>query len=231
METGKLNIKQWAEEDRPREKSMQQGMAALSVAELLAILIGSGSSKETAVALMQRILASCEGKIAILSERSVQELCEFHGIGPAKAITIKAAAELANRRLQEGPKERCKITSSNDIYELFHAQLRDLTIEECWAVLLNQGNRIIEKVRISGGGITATAVDLRIVLREALLHHATGIALVHNHPSGTSRPSGDDDRLTSRLAEAAKIMEIRLLDHLVICDGSYYSYADEGKLS
>ncbi len=231
-ESEKLNIKEWAEDDRPREKMLKHGIKALSTAELLAILIGSGNTDESAVALMQRILAGCNHKLSELSRRSVQELCTFKGIGSAKAITLVAACEIAARRKAETEREesRLHVNEAKDVYNYFYPLLCDLPVEECWILMLNQANRIIDRTRLSVGGLSAAAVDLRCVLREALLHRATSIVLVHNHPSGNPNPSGDDDRLTRRLAEATRIMDIRLLDHVVMSDGKYYSYADEGKL-
>lgn len=184
----KLNINQWAEEDRPREKMMLKGAEALSDAELLAILIGSGNTEESAVTLMQRVLAECGNDLNQLGRWEVRNFSRFKGFGPAKSITIMAAMELGKRRkLQERP-ERATVRSSQDIYELFHPLLCDLAYEEFWVLLLNQSSRVIEKTRISRGGIDQTTADVRSILREALIQRATQIALVHNHPSGTPPP-------------------------------------------
>lgn len=226
----KLNINQWAAEDRPREKMMQKGAEALSDAELLAILIGSGNTEETAVALMQRVLAACGNDLNRLGKWEVRDFSQFKGLGPAKSITIMAALELGKRRkLQERP-ERASIRSSQDIYELFHPLLCDLPTEEFWVLLLNQAAKVIDKVRISRGGIDQTTADVRTILREALLQRAVQIALVHNHPSGNSSPSRADRNLTDLVKKAAQTMNIQLIDHLIVTDGTYYSFCDEGEL-
>lgn len=226
----KLNINQWAEEDRPREKMMQKGAEALTDAELLAILIGSGNTEESAVALMQRILAAAGNNLHRLGKWQVQDFARFKGMGPAKSITVMAALELGKRRtLQERP-ERVGIRSSQDIYELFHPLLCDLPTEEFWVLLLNQAARVIDKVRISRGGLDQTTADVRTILREALLQRATQLALVHNHPSGNTQPSTDDIRLTQSVQRAAQVMNIRVLDHVIVTDGAYYSFNDEGRL-
>lgn len=226
----KLNINQWAEEDRPREKMMQKGAEALSDAELLAILIGSGNTEETAVALMQRVLAACGNDLNRLGKWEVRDFSRFKGLGPAKSITIMAALELGKRRkLQERP-ERASIRSSIDIYELFHPLLCDLPTEEFWVLLLNQAAKVIDKVRISRGGIDQTTADVRTILREALLQRAVQIALIHNHPSGNPSPSRADRNLTDLVKKAAQTMNIQLIDHLIVTDGKYYSFCDEGEL-
>lgn len=226
----KMNINQWAEEDRPREKMMQHGASALTNAELLAILIGSGSTEDTAVELMRKVLDGCHNKLGELGKCSVEDLCRYKGIGPAKAVTILAASELGRRRKEEEPKERRQIRCSTDIFGHFHPLMRDLPVEECWVMLLNQAARVIDVIRISQGGLASTQVDVRCVLREALLKRATAIVLCHNHPSGNVMPSPDDDRLTRALDQASKTMNIRLLDHVIVTDGTYYSYVDEGRL-
>lgn len=226
----KLTINQWAEEDRPREKMMQKGTEALSDAELLAILIGSGNTEESAVTLMQRVLAAAGNDLNQLAKWEVRDFSRFKGLGPAKSITIMAALELGKRRsLQERP-ERAVIRSSGDIYNLLHPLLCDLAQEEFWLLLMNQSARVIDKVRISRGGIDRTVVDVRSILREALLQRATQIALIHNHPSGNTRPSMEDRRLTEQVNKAAQTMNIRLTDHVIISDGKYYSFSDEGLL-
>lgn len=206
-----------------------KGASALSNAELLAILIGSGNSDDSAVALMQKVLTSCSDSLATLSRRSVQELCAFKGIGPAKAITILAACELGRRRAHERTERVC-ITTSQQVFEYFQPLCRDLPTEEGHVLLLNNAAKVIDNIRVSSGGQSATVIDVREVLREALLRRATAMILVHNHPSGSVRPSVQDNELTRQLAAAAKTMSINLLDHVIVGDDSYYSYADEGKL-
>lgn len=229
MGNNKLTINQWAEEDRPREKMMQHGAAALSNAELLAILIGSGNTEDSAVELMRKVLGDYRNSLSELGKTTIDELCRYKGIGPAKAITILAASEIGRRRLEE-PLERKQIRCSKDIYEVFYPLMCDLPVEECWVLLLNQSSKIIDRICISRGGLASTQVDVRCILREALLKRAVSMVLCHNHPSGNTSPSRDDDRLTEALRRAAEVMNIRLLDHLVITDGGYYSYCDEGRI-
>ena len=228
--TERLTITQWAEEDRPREKMMLHGVSALSNAELLAILIGSGNTEESAVELMRKVLADYSNNLNELGKASIDELCRYKGIGPAKAITILAASELGKRRKEEKVEERTTIFSSKDVYECFYPLMCDLPTEECWVLLLNQASKIIDKIRISTGGLNATAVDVRCILREALLKRASAIALCHNHPSGSVRPSREDDRLTQQVNQASQCMNIRLVDHVILTDGAFYSYADEGRI-
>ena len=226
----KLNINQWAEEDRPREKMMLHGVSALSNAELLAILIGSGNTEDSAVELMRKVLNDYHNNLSELGKASIDELCRFKGIGPAKAITILAASELGKRRKEEGVEERRTILSSKDVYECLYPLMCDLPTEECWVLLLNQASKLIDKVKISAGGLSATAVDVRCILREALLKRASAIALCHNHPSGSIRPSREDDLLTKQVAQASECMNIRFIDHVILTDGAFYSYADEGRI-
>jgi DNA repair protein RadC len=226
----KLSISLWAEEDRPREKMVMHGSEALSDAELLAILIGSGSTKESAVDLMKRLLNDCGNNLNTLGKKSIYELCQYNGIGEAKAITILSACELGKRRQLEKVQERKRIDSANAIYDYMHPLMQDLATEEAWILLMNQNYRLIKTVRISRGGISETAVDIRIILKEALLCNATVVALCHNHPSNNPSPSRDDDRLTERVKKACDIMRIYLLDHLVVTDGAYYSYHEQGRL-
>ena len=228
--TERLTITQWAEEDRPREKMMFHGVSALSNAELLAILIGSGNTEESAVGLMRKVLADYSNNLNELGKASIDELCRYKGIGPAKAITILAASELGKRRKEEKVEERVTILSSKDVYECFYPLMCDLPTEECWVLLLNQASKIIDKVKIGAGGLNATAVDVRCILREALLKRASAIALCHNHPSGNIRPSREDDRLTQQVNQASQCMNIRLVDHVILTDGAFYSYADEGRI-
>ena len=226
----KLNINQWAAEDRPREKMMQKGAEALSDAELLAILIGSGNTEESAVALMQRVLSAASNDLNQLGKWEVHDFSRFKGFGPAKSITIMAALELGKRRrLQERP-ERAVIRSSRDIHDIFYPLLCDLAQEEFWVLLMNQAACVIDKARISRGGIDQTTADVRSILREALLQRATQIALIHNHPSGNPRPSPEDQRLTELVRKASQTMNIRLTDHVIITDWKYYSFTDEGLL-
>ena len=228
--TDKLRINEWAEEDRPREKMMYQGASALSSAELLAILIGSGSVEESAVALMRKVLDAYHNNLGELGKATVEDLCKYKGIGPAKAITILAASELGKRRKDEQPRERQQIRNSEHIYHYFYPFMCDLPIEECWVMLLNQAAKVIQAVKISSGGLASTQVDIRCILREAIIKRATSLILCHNHPSGNIHPSVDDDRLTQSLFQASKTMNIRMLDHVIVTDGAYYSYADEGRI-
>ena len=230
MNKTKLNINQWAKEDRPREKMMLHGASALSDAELLAILIGSGNSDESAVELMRRVMKNCQNNLNELGKLTIDDLCNYKGIGEAKAITILAASELGKRRKDTAPQERIVIRCSNDIYQHFYPIMCDLAVEECWAIMLNQANKIISTYQISTGGLNSALVDVRCLLREALLKRATSVAVCHNHPSGNTRPSMDDDHLTEKVRQSCKMMDIRFLDHLVLTDGAFYSYADEGKL-
>lgn len=224
----KLTIKQQAEEDRPREKMQLHGVDALSDAELLAILIGSGNTDETAVQLTQRILASAGNDLNQLGKWEEHDFSRFKGMGPAKSLTLMAALELGKRRKLQDRKERLRISSSRDIYELFFPVLCDLPTEEFWVALLNQNCRLIDKVRISCGGIDQTSADVRCILREALLQRATQLIIVHNHPSGNPRPSKDDIHLTDLVKKAAQTMNIFLVDHLIVTDGDYYSFRDNG---
>lgn len=230
MTNKKLNINQWAEEDRPREKMIAKGIDTLSDAELLGILIGSGNTEESAVELMRRILLACDNNLNELGKWTFRNFSDFKGIGPAKATTVMAALELGKRRNRQDIKERMQITCSRDIYALFHPILCDLPQEEFWILLLNQSNKVIEKLRISTGGIDGTYADVRSILREAILHRATSVILIHNHPSGNPAPSINDKRVTSAVRQGAQTMNIRLADHVVVCDGKYYSFADEGEM-
>jgi len=225
----KLNINQWAEEDRPREKMERLGAQALSDAELLAILVGSGSTKEDAVTLMKRILADCNNNLNTLGKMSIHDLCQYNGVGPAKAITIMAACELGKRRQQEKPEERPDLGTATKIYNHMHPVMQDLDTEEFWILLMNQGQRLIKKVRIAHGGISEVSVDVRIIMREAVLCNATILAACHNHPSGSIRPSQQDNALTQSLKKACEVMRIHFLDHVIVTDGAYYSYHEEGK--
>lgn len=226
----KLNINQWAEEDRPREKLISLGAEALSNAELLAILIGSGSPRETAVELMKRILGDCNNHLNTLGKKSIYDLCKYNGIGEAKAVSILAACELGKRRAREKAEERQDLGSATYIYQYMHPKMQDLDVEEAWIVLMNQNYKLLKSMRISHGGITETAVDIRVIMKEAIMCNATVLVLCHNHPSGSIRPSKDDDQLTLRVRRACDIMRIHFLDHVIITDGLYYSYRESGRL-
>ncbi len=224
----KLNINQWAEEDRPREKMERLGAQTLSDAELLAILIGSGSPQEDAVSLMKRILADCNNNLNTLGKMSIHDLCRYNGVGPAKAITIMAACELGKRRQMETPEERPDLGTATRIYNHMHPVMQDLDTEEFWILLMNQNFRLIKKLRIAHGGISEVSVDVRIIIREAVLCNATILAVCHNHPSGSLRPSQADNDLTKSIQRACNVMRIKFMDHVIITDGSYYSYKEEG---
>jgi DNA repair protein RadC len=226
----KLNINQWAEDDRPREKMERLGPQALSDAELLAILVGSGSSKEDAVTLMKRILSDCNNNLNTLGKMTIHDLMQYNGIGEAKAITILAACELGKRRQMEKPEERPDLGTATKIYNHMHPVLQDCDVEEFWLLLMNQNHRLIKKVRISHGGITEVSVDIRIIMREAVLANATIIAVCHNHPSGNLRPSTADNDLTNQLQRACQLMRIHFMDHVILTDGNYFSYRETGRL-
>ena len=226
----KLTIAQWSSDDQPRERLRDLGPDALSDSELLAILVGSGSTKEAAVELMKRVLRDCQNNLNTLGKKTIRELCEYNGIGEAKAITILAACELGKRRQREKAEERKELGSATAIYELMHPQLQDLDVEEFWALYMNQHHRLIKKVRISHGGITETAVDVRIIMREAVLANCTVLAVCHNHPSGNLVPSKADDDLTRCIRRACEVMRIYFLDHVIITDGRYFSYHEQGKI-
>ena len=224
-------LREWSEDDRPRERLMRLGAAQLSDCELLAIILGSGTVGETAVGLARRMLSSTDNNLAELSKLSPRDLSSrFKGVGPAKAVTVVAALELGRRRRELPPNVRPWLNNSRKIFEWMSPQLADLRVEECWALFLNASNRLIEKRKISQGGVNETTVDLRVVMKEAIGCLATSMVLCHNHPSGNVQPSEADNHLTKRMHEACRAMGILLLDHLIIGDGSYYSYADESVL-
>jgi DNA repair protein RadC len=225
----KLSIKQWAEEDRPREKLLMKGVSALSDSELLAILIGSGNDRETAVELSKRILQKADNDLHTLGRFEISDFIEnFRGIGTAKAVTIVAALELGRRRKETEKPKRERITSSRAAYDIFYPLFPDLPHEEVWALLTDSTNHVIAPVQVSKGGISATTLDNRLILREALNRYATGIILAHNHPSGNCKPSPQDVEMTKKLKEAAQCMDIVLHDHLVISGKKYFSLADNG---
>lgn len=228
--TEKLNINQWAAEDRPREKLERLGPASLSNAELLAILVGSGSPQETAVDLMKRILNDCHNNLNTLGKLTIADLCRYNGVGPAKAITILAACELGKRRQMESNEERPDLATATRIYNHMHPVMQDLDVEEFWVLFMNQNFRLIKKLRIAHGGISEVSVDVRIIIREAVLCNTTIMAVCHNHPSGSIAPSRQDDALTQQIQKACELMRIHLADHVIIADGAYFSYREAGKL-
>jgi len=225
----KLNIKQWAEEDRPREKLLLKGKSALSNAELLGVLIGSGTKKLTAVDLAKMILDQYNNDLNKIAQLSVKDLTKFKGIGNARAINIVSALELGRRRKPEETKAD-RITSSADVYESMKPELADLPHEEFWLLLLNRANKIIKKQPISQGGVSGTVADPKIIFNHALNHLASSVVLIHNHPSGNLKPSETDKRLTKQLFEAGKLLEIAVLDHLIYTNNGYFSFADENLL-
>lgn len=225
-----LSISQWAEEDRPREKLMLKGKAALSDAELIAILLGSGTRSMSAVQLGKLILSKVNFNLNELAKLSVKELKTFKGIGEAKAITLISALELGRRRKNADPVKRIRITCSEDIYALMKPNLLDLQHEEFWLILLNRSSQLIKKVPISTGGVSSTVVDPKIIFHAALDSLASQIILVHNHPSGNLNPSDPDLLLTKKLKSAAKLLDISLIEHLIFSDHGYYSFADQGVL-
>ncbi len=225
-----FSIKNWSEDDRPREKLLLKGRSALSDAELIAILIGSGSRNESAVSLSQRILASAENNLNTLGKLTIKQLMEFKGIGEAKAITIVAAMELGRRRRAGEALEMNKITSSLSVFELMQPILGELPHEEFWILYLNNSNKIIQKTQLSKGGITGTLVDVRLVIKTALEVGAVALILTHNHPSGTLQPSEQDKALTQKLKAGAASLDIKVLDHIIVTEKSYFSFADEGIL-
>ncbi len=222
-----FSIKNWNQDDQPREKLLYKGKSTLSDAELVAILIGSGNKNESAVALCKRILASVDHNLSKLGKLSVKQLMEFKGIGEAKAITITAAMELGRRRRGAEALEKKKITSSNSVFELMQPIIGELEHEEFWIIYLNNSNKVIHKHLLSKGGITGTLVDVRLVLKNALEVGATGLILVHNHPSGTLIPSEADKQVTQKLKIAAQSLDIKVLDHLIITEKAYFSFADK----
>ncbi|HET8886488.1 MAG TPA: DNA repair protein RadC [Salinimicrobium sp.] len=225
-----LTIKNWAEDDRPREKLLQKGKTALSNAELIAILIGSGSRNESAVELSKRILLKTNNSLVNLGKMSISQLMEFKGIGEAKAITMMAAMELGRRRRVEEALELKKITSSTSVFELMQPVLGDLPHEEFWILYLNNSNKVLRQIQLSKGGITGTLVDVRLTFKNALELGATALILCHNHPSGNLSPSGADKQLTQKLKTASESLDIKILDHVIVTQNSFFSFADEGIL-
>lgn len=224
----KLSIKDWAAEDRPREKLLQKGVRSLSDAELIAILIGSGNVEETAVELSRRILGSTDNNLNELGRKNIEFFTRFNGIGEAKAVSIVAAMELGKRRKDADVFQKNKITGSKDAADVFIPLLGDLEHEEFWVMLLDRGNKIIDTFMISQGGISGTVIDVRIILRTALEKLASSIILCHNHPSGNMQASDADLQITRKINDAASVMDISVLDHLIIGQNQYLSLADEG---
>lgn len=225
-----FSIKNWSQDDQPREKLRDKGKAALSDAELVAILIGSGSRNESAVELCKRILASTNNNLSALGKLSIKQLTEFKGIGEAKAITIIAALELGRRRRGEEALQQLKIDSSQSVFELMQPVIGELGHEEFWIIYLNNSNKVLQKNQLSKGGITGTLVDVRLAFKMALEVGAVGIILAHNHPSGTLKPSEADKQITRKLKNAGESLDIKILDHLIITENAYFSFADEGLL-
>ena len=223
----KLTIKEWNADDRPREKMLAKGIGALSDAELLAILISTGTKNQSALDLARAVLSAAGNNLHQLGRFTVPELTRIDGIGEAKAVTIMAALELGRRR-KNADLEQQTVTSSTDAFNLMQPIVGDLTHEEFWVLLLNRGNRLIRKERISSGGISGTAVDVRLILKSALDNLASNLLLVHNHPSGTLSPSSEDRKVTQQVAQAAKLLDINVVDHIIIAANRFYSFADNG---
>ena len=224
----KLTIKEWALEDRPREKIMVQGIKSLSTAEILSVIIGSGTRTASAVELSKSILKSVDNDINILAKLDISQLRKIPGIGPARALSILAAFELGTRRNSQPDHPVKKIKGSRDVFEIFHPLMRDLVIEEFWILLVNRANLVLDKSRISQGGISGTVIDTRIILKKAIDKLSSSLILCHNHPSGNLKPSEADIRITEKIKKSGELMDINLLDHLIISDNSYFSFADEG---
>ena len=229
-ETNSFSIKYWADDDKPREKLMLKGKSTLSDAELLAILIGSGNRNESAVEFSKKILASVQNNLNSLGKMSIQQLTKFKGIGKAKAISIIAAGELGKRRKEEGVQELIKITSSRIVYEIMQPIIGELPHEEFWVLYLNNANKIIYKAQLSKGGITGTVVDVRLLLKTALENNALSFVLTHNHPSGKLIASEADIQITQKLKLAAKQLDMSVIDHIIVTEYGYFSFADEGIL-
>ncbi|GGK26349.1 DNA repair protein RadC [Yeosuana aromativorans] len=225
-----FSIKNWSQDDQPREKLLYKGKAALSDAELVAILIGSGNRDESAVDLCKRILSSVDNNLSELGKLSIKQLMDFKGIGEAKAISIVAALELGRRRRGEDALQKKKITSSTSVFELMQPIIGELQHEEFWIIYLNNSNKVILKNQLSKGGITGTLVDVRLVLKHALEVGATGLILAHNHPSGTLKPSEADKQITNKLKLASENLDIKVLDHVIVTEKAYFSFADENLL-
>ena len=225
-----MSIKFLAEDDRPREKFLLKGKSSLSDSELLAIILGSGNNEDSAVELARKILASVDYNWQKLSKLSIKDLMKFKGIGEAKAISVAAALEIGRRKAAQEIPEKEKITSVNDMYKIFSQYLSDLQTEEFWAIFLNQKNHVIYKTQISKGGISGTLVDVRVIFRIAIEHFATSVVVAHNHPTGNLNPSQADISITRRIKEAGDLLDIKLLDHLIIGENSFFSFSEQGLL-
>ncbi|WP_405329355.1 DNA repair protein RadC [Leeuwenhoekiella sp. LLG6367-2.1] len=225
-----FSIKKWSLDDRPREKLLNKGKDVLTNAELVAILIGSGNREESAVALSKRILSSVDNNLNAVGKLSINQLLKFKGIGEAKAVSIAAALELGRRRRIEDVAEVHKITGSNIVFEILQPLLGELPHEEFWILYLNNANKVLTMHQLSKGGMTGTLVDVRLVLKKALETGAVALIVAHNHPSGTLKPSQADKNITEKLQQAAKSLDIKVLDHLIITEKAYFSFADEGLL-
>jgi DNA repair protein RadC len=225
-----LKITYWAVEDRPREKLIRKGISSLSDTELLAILISSGTRKKSAVDLGRELLSMVNNNLNSLGKLSVSDLRKLHGIGPARAVTIAAALELGRRRKLAEMPDICQIKSSQDVAGIFQPLLSDLSHEEFWVLFLNRSNKVIDRMKISQGGISGTVTDIRIIMKKAVENLASGIIVCHNHPSGNLNPSESDTNITRKIRDAGNLMDIQLLDHLIISDRDYYSFADNGLL-
>ena len=225
-----MSIKFLAEDDRPREKFLLKGKTSLSDSELLAIILGSGNNEDSAVELARKILASVGNNWQNLSKLSIKDLMKFKGIGEAKAISVAATLEIGRRKASQETPEKTSISSAKDSYNIFSQHLSDLRTEEFWAIFLNQKNQIVYKTQISKGGISGTLVDVRVLFRIALEHFATSIIVAHNHPSGSLKPSLEDIQITKSIKNAGEILNVTLLDHLIIGDNSFLSFAEEGLL-
>jgi len=228
--TNHVTIRNWAEDDRPREKLMLKGRHSMSDAELLAILIGSGTRHESAVDLAKNILRLAHDNMAELSKLTIADLIKVKGIGQARAVTILAALELGRRRNESEVLVRDKIKTSRDAYEIFRSTIGDRPYEEFWIILLNRANKVLKKCNISEGGISGTVVDPKKIFKISLDNHASSIILGHNHPSGVVTPSEADCRITKKIVDAGAMLEVTVLDHLIIGEDSYYSFADDGAL-
>lgn len=226
----KLSIKQWAVEDRPREKMLKHGFVSLSNAELIAILIGSGNRNESAVELSRRILSDFNNDLDTLGKTSTDKLMDYKGMGEAKTINVLAALELGKRRQLDGHKKLTKITSSSDVYNLFAIELADLQHEEFWILYLDRGNNVVDKSKISQGGVSGTVIDVRIIMKKAIEKLISSLILVHNHPSRNLSPSKADIDITKKTSDAAALLDIKVLDHVIIAGENYTSFADEGLL-
>lgn len=226
----KIPMCQWAENDIPAVKFLLKGSASLSDAELLSIVIGNGLPGELSLEISRQLLARCDNSLNSFWKLSVSDLQAYDGIGKSKAVQIASLFELARRRNEAEVVARCKITSSRDAYEIFRSVMGDLPYEEFWVLLMNKANKLVKKVRISEGGVSGTVVDPKKVYKIALDNHASSIILGHNHPSGNTQPSEADHKITKKLRDSGILLDIAVLDHIIVCDDRYYSFADEGTL-